>query len=87
MNENCIKNFERISEYLDGELEADECRVIERHLKDCPECQDCVDTLKKTIALCKQSPQDEIPEEMRKRLRSKLRDCFEGRRNLPEKSH
>ncbi len=81
MNEHCRKNFEKISEYLDGELGADECRVIEQHLKGCPECQNCVDTLKKTIALCKKRPQDEIPGEVRKRLRSKLRDCFEGHQN------
>ena len=76
MKEDCRKNFEKISEYLDGELGHDECRQIERHLNDCPECRDCVDALKKTIALCRKSAREKIPEDMRKRIRSRLRDCF-----------
>jgi mycothiol system anti-sigma-R factor len=76
MKENCEKNFERISEYLDGELGRDACLQIEQHLMECSECRDCFDALKKTIALCKKSGQEEIPGDMRERLRSKLRDCF-----------
>ena len=82
MKEECKKNFERISEYLDGELGPDDCQQIEQHLKECPECQDCFDALKKTIDLCRKSAREEIPEEMRKRLRSKLRDCL-GDHQLP----
>jgi len=77
MKENCKKNFERISEYLDGELGPDACQQIEQHLMECPECQDCFDALKKSIALCRNSTREEIPKDMRERLRSKLRDCFE----------
>ena len=76
MKEECKKNFERISEYLDGELGPDDCQQIEQHLKACPECRDCFDALKKTIDLCRKSAREEIPGDMRKRLRSKLRDCF-----------
>ena len=79
MKEDCQKNFEKISEYLDGELAHDECRQIEQHLTDCPECRKCFDALKKTIDICRKSAQDKIPGDMRKRLRSKLRDCFDGR--------
>ena len=76
MKENCKKNFEKISEYLDGELGPDDFQQIEQHLKACPECQDCFDALKKTIDLCRKSSREEIPGDMRERLRSKLRDCF-----------
>jgi len=76
MKENCKQNFEKISEYLDGELGRDVCLQIEQHLKECPDCQSCVEALKKTIDLCKKSAQEEIPQDMRERLRSKLRDCF-----------
>lgn len=76
MKEDCKKNFERISEYLDGELGPDACRQIERHLMACPECLDCFDALKKSIALCRKSTREEIPQDMRERLRLKLRDCF-----------
>jgi len=76
MKEDCKKYFESISEYLDGELGPDDCQQIEQHLKECPECQDCFDALKKTIDLCRKSAREEIPGDMRERLRSKLRDCF-----------
>ncbi|EFK12362.1 anti-sigma factor, RsrA family [delta proteobacterium NaphS2] len=82
MKEDCQKNFEKINEYLDGELAHDECRQIEQHLNDCPECQKCCDALKKTIDICRKSAQDRIPDDMRKRLRAKLRDCF-GDRKTP----
>ena len=76
MKEDCKKNFERISEYLDGELGPLDCQQIEQHLMECPECQDCFDALKKTIDLCRKSAREEIPGDMRERLRSKFRDCF-----------
>ena len=76
MKEDCKKYFESISEYLDGELGPDDCQQIEQHLKECPECQDCFDALKKTIDLCRKSSREEVPGDMRERLRSKLRDCF-----------
>ena len=76
MKEECKKNFERISEYLDGELSLNVCQQIEEHLKRCPECRACLDALKKTVDLCKKSAREEIPRDMRNRLRSKLRECF-----------
>ena len=79
--EDCKKNFERISEYLDGELDPNACRQIEQHLRDCPTCRNCFEALKKTIVLCRKSAQEEVPEDIRKRLRSKLRDCFGGHIN------
>lgn len=80
MNEECKKDFERISEYLDGELNADICRKIENHLHRCPECRECVDSLRKSIGLCKKATEEEITPEMKERLRSALRDCFASER-------
>ena len=76
MMKDCKKYFERISEYLDGELEDEISNEIETHLKDCPECRECLESLKKTIQLCKEGGDDEIPSDIRERLRSTLRDCF-----------
>ena len=76
MMKDCNKYFKRISEYLDGELEDEICHEIETHLKDCPECRECLESLKKTIQLCKEGGDDEIPSDIRERLRSTLRDCF-----------
>ena len=74
MHEDCKEYFERISEYLDGELDLGTCEKIESHLRDCPECEDCFGSLKKSVKLCKGLPREEIPEDMRERLRAALRD-------------
>lgn len=79
MKEDCKKHFEMISEYLDGELDLDVCQKIEQHLLECPECRVCFDALKKTVDLCRKSAREEIPADMRVRIRSRLRDCFEHR--------
>jgi len=54
-------------------------RQLEQHLKQCPECRNCFDALKKTVTLCKKNNREEIPGEMQERLRMKLRDCFDRR--------
>jgi anti-sigma factor RsiW len=77
MREECKKDFERLSEYLDGELDEEVCREIEQHLRHCPECRECVDTMKKTIQLCKAVATEEIPADARERLRSMLRECID----------
>jgi RNA polymerase sigma-70 factor (ECF subfamily) len=80
MKEDCRKYFERISEYLNGELDDEICREIETHLKECPECRECLDSLKKTIQLCKEAGKEAIPPDIRERLRSNLRELLD--RNL-----
>ena len=74
MKEDCKKHFEKISEYLDGELDDRICKEIEEHLQDCPECQDCLDSLKRSIQLCKEVRNEEMPADIRERLRSSLRE-------------
>ena len=81
MNEECKKDFERISEYLDGELNDDICREIENHFRQCPECRECVDSLRKSIELSKKAAEEEITPDMRDHLRAALRDCFASERS------
>jgi len=76
MREDCKKDFEKLSEYLDGELDDAVCREIERHFRQCPECRECVDSMKKTIQLCKAVATEEMPDDARQRLRSMLRECL-----------
>ncbi|MBN2124438.1 MAG: zf-HC2 domain-containing protein [Deltaproteobacteria bacterium] len=74
MHEDCKTLFEKISGYLDGELDTATCEEIEVHLQECPECAKCFESLKKTVSLCKKFPQEKVPMEVRKRLRAALRD-------------
>jgi predicted anti-sigma-YlaC factor YlaD len=77
MSADCREYFARISEYLDGELDESVCRKIEEHLQDCPQCRDCLDTLKRTIRLCQATGRKGMPPETRQRLRESLKDCLE----------
>ena len=80
MREDCKKFFERISEYLDGELDEEIFLKMDRHLQDCPECQDCIDSLKRSIQLCKEAGKEEMSADIRGRLRSMLRECISRRK-------
>jgi RNA polymerase sigma-70 factor (ECF subfamily) len=70
----CKKYFRRISEYLDGELDAEICKKIEGHLDRCPECRECLDSLRRTIELCKKAATEEIPADAGQRLRMKIKE-------------
>ena len=76
MSENCRKHFHRISEYLDGELDERICDEIERHLKDCPECRECINSLRDTIRLCREGSEEEVSDDFQSKLRTALKECM-----------
>jgi len=61
--------FEKLSEYIDGELDHATCEEIEKHSKDCAACFSCMETLKKTVALCKNAKDQPVPQEFSKKLK------------------
>jgi anti-sigma factor (TIGR02949 family) len=78
VREDCIKYFDKISDYLDGELDSRTRAEIERHLLECPVCRDCVESLRKTLKLLKSSPNEPVPQDVKSRIRSALKDCIRG---------
>lgn len=52
-NRDCSEIFAMLSEYLDRELPPATCGELEAHLRDCPECIQFVDSLKRSVALCR----------------------------------
>ena len=50
----CKEMLSQISAYLDGDLDAGACGVIERHCTTCTECAAIVEDLRKTTGLCRQ---------------------------------
>ena len=62
-----------ISEYVDGALQDDLCRELERHLAECKNCRVVVDTFKKTIYLYHStSAETDVPCGVRERLFKRL---------------
>lgn len=66
--------FEKLSEYLDRELDDVTCRDIEQHIAQCPPCKVCLETLKKTVALCHSLKEKPVPTDLSDRLKGLIRE-------------
>lgn len=71
---NCEALLGSLSDYIDGELSAELCRVIEEHIAECENCRIVLDTTRKTIDLVRTTndPQPGVPEAVRERLFKRL---------------
>ncbi len=64
----CKELFAKLSEYLDKELDVSVCRKIEEHLSQCKPCQVCLETLKRTVSICRSLQSSPVPDSLLKRL-------------------
>jgi anti-sigma factor (TIGR02949 family) len=72
-HQDCQHLLGSLSDFLDGDLQADLCAQIERHLAECPNCKIVVDTLQKTVSLYQTvSEQEPVPDGVRQRLFRRL---------------
>ncbi|MBT8365606.1 MAG: zf-HC2 domain-containing protein [Deltaproteobacteria bacterium] len=76
-HKHCLEMFEKLSEYIDGELDQATCAEIQKHAEDCVACFSCLETLKRTVALCKNTKDKPIPQN----LSEKLKEIIE---NMPK---
>ncbi len=67
--EKCRGMFEKLSEYIDNELDDVTCADIERHAAACIPCQICIGTLKRTIALCRETEGERVPRDVSARMK------------------
>ncbi len=54
-----------LSDYLDGEMSEDQCKLIEEHLDRCPPCQLMYQSLLTTVEICGKALPAEVPDEAR----------------------
>jgi len=74
----CQQISARLSEYLDGELPAKNCRQLDRHLKGCPPCIAYLESLKTTVEACRRYQVSRIPsppKEVKAALRSAVQQA------------
>ena len=65
----CLALFERMSEYIDMELDAATRAQVARHIHDCCHCNACYETLKQTVAICRSASDDyPLPENLTDKL-------------------
>jgi anti-sigma factor RsiW len=61
-----------LSNYIDGELEAELCAEIEEHMAECVNCRIVIDTLKRTVTLYHAHGHEPLPEDVKTRLLAAL---------------
>ena len=73
LHQNCQALLGTLSEYIDGELPAELCKEIEKHLEGCDNCRVVLNTTRRTIDLV-QVPvaENPLPDEVRERLFKRL---------------
>jgi len=72
MSMTCRELFERLSEYVDGELSQELCEAIRTHMDGCDPCVNFAKTLKTTADLCRRLPSQPIPPQVAAELRAFL---------------
>ena len=69
LHKNCQALLGSLSEYIDGELPANLCEEIEKHLEGCDNCRVVLNTTKRTIDLVHLPIEEEtVPADVRERL-------------------
>ncbi|MGE5244281.1 MAG: anti-sigma factor family protein [Betaproteobacteria bacterium] len=68
--------LERVSAYIDGELEDVECHAIEAHCQACPTCAAFIDSLRHTVGLCREAGGRPLPESVRALARSRIAELI-----------
>lgn len=75
----CREILEKLSEYIDEDLDPSMCDQIEEHMSGCSPCVAFVNTLKKTVKLVNTAGNEVIvPEEVRGKLHDFLRSRCRG---------
>ncbi len=60
-DQRCKHIFAMLSDYLNAELPAKNCRELERHLKGCAPCIEYLESLKATVETCRQYRVRKVP--------------------------
>ena len=64
----CKEMLGSLSDYIDGDLEAELCAEIDRHVASCDHCSIVVDTLRRTVTLYHHHVHEPLPEDVKLRL-------------------
>jgi RNA polymerase sigma-70 factor (ECF subfamily) len=73
----CKEIFEKLSEYLDRELPPEMCDQIDAHIGGCAPCVQFVESLRKTMDLCRELKEEEKPAPLQDHAISTLRLAYQ----------
>ncbi len=75
---NCRDLLERLSLYIDGDLDARQRRSIVAHLRRCPCCEEFAESLRRTVQLCQEAGRSRLPAAVRARARARIAELLEN---------
>lgn len=75
----CNAIFAMLSQYLDHELPAADCEQLERHIRACAPCIEFIESLKKSVKLCREFGPDVEPPPLTPAIKEALERAY--RRN------
>jgi anti-sigma factor RsiW len=85
--QSCREVFAELSAYLDAELPEEACQEIEEHVAGCVPCIEFVNSLRKTVEICRRYEPGALPEPLTTRAREQLlgayRSMLSARRSGP----
>jgi anti-sigma factor (TIGR02949 family) len=81
---NCKDLFAVLSKYLDAELTPTDCAAIEQHIAGCPPCVEFVNSLKKTVELCRSAEETPEPPPLSDEVRQRLLEAYQ--RSMDERT-
>ena len=74
MSTDCPRLVSLLSDYIEGRLPAAVRTDLEQHLSGCSECSTFVGSFRSTVALLQSLSEEDLPEELRLRLKAFLDD-------------
>ena len=61
--------YKQICDFMGEDLNAPACKEVAEHLENCPNCKVYLDTVKKTVTICKENEKEKtVPEDVKNRL-------------------
>jgi len=69
----CPETVEKMSDYLEDELDSGTRNRIEKHFAHCPLCMKVLQTLKKTLEIFRRREPETVPPDLDASLRKKLK--------------
>lgn len=73
MGNKCEDYLSGLSDYLDGTIDPELCQEIEQHIGQCNNCRIMVDTLRQTVALCRDGRKEALPPALEQKLTGLLK--------------
>jgi RNA polymerase sigma-70 factor (ECF subfamily) len=67
------------SRHLEGDLDPGVCATMEAHLGRCQQCRDACESLRRTLAVCRQLPTPQVPASLAASLKSAIQTFLEQR--------